>query len=130
MSERLTKKEKGFANDFLDTGNGVQSALNNYDTESYSTAGVIAHENLKKPKIQAYLLDKAEVAVGIVFEIATAGENDNVKLSAAKDILDRAGFKPTEKSVNTSLNLNLNVNSDLENLIAETTAEKLKDLKT
>lgn len=35
----------------METGNGVQSALNNYDTDDYNTAGVIAHENLKKPKI-------------------------------------------------------------------------------
>lgn len=51
MSERLSKKEQGFVKDFAETGNGVQSALNNYDTESYSTAGVIAHDNLKKTKI-------------------------------------------------------------------------------
>ena len=51
MADKLTKKEKGFVSDFIETGNGVQSALKNYDTEDYSTAGVIAHENLKKPKI-------------------------------------------------------------------------------
>lgn len=51
MADNLSKKEKGFIKDYLETGNGVQSALNNYDTEDYSTAGVIAHENLKKPKI-------------------------------------------------------------------------------
>lgn len=47
----LTKKEKGFVKDYVETGNGVQSALENYDTDDYNTAGVIAHENLKKPKI-------------------------------------------------------------------------------
>lgn len=52
MADKLTKKEKGFIKDYIRTGNGVESALNNYDTEDYSTAGNIASENLKKPKIQ------------------------------------------------------------------------------
>ncbi len=52
MTEKLTKKEKGFVKDYIETGNGTQSALKHYDTEDYSTAGAIASENLKKPKIQ------------------------------------------------------------------------------
>ena len=51
--ETLSKKQKGFVNDYVKTNkNGVQAALNNYDTEEYFTAGGIASENLKKPKIQ------------------------------------------------------------------------------
>lgn len=55
MARKLTKKEKGFVKDYLATGNGTQAALNNYDTESINTAGVIASENLSKPKIQLAL---------------------------------------------------------------------------
>lgn len=51
MSKGLTKKQKGFVKDYLETGNGVESALANYDTTDYSTAGAIASENLNKPKI-------------------------------------------------------------------------------
>lgn len=51
MSKKLTHKEKGFVKDIVKGETGTQAALNNYDTESYGTAGVIAHENLKKPKI-------------------------------------------------------------------------------
>jgi hypothetical protein len=54
---RLTKKEAGFVKDFARTGHGVQSALNNYDTDNYFTAGSIASENLKKPKIIKALAD-------------------------------------------------------------------------
>lgn len=50
--EKLTFKEKGFVKDYAKTGNGVKAALKNYDTEDYSTAGNIASENLKKPRIQ------------------------------------------------------------------------------
>lgn len=50
--KRLSKKEKGFVKDYIKTGNGVKSILKNYDTKDYNTAGVMAHEKLKKPKIQ------------------------------------------------------------------------------
>lgn len=48
---KLSKKEKGFVKDYIETGNGVQSVLNNYDTDNYKSAGVIACENLAKPRI-------------------------------------------------------------------------------
>lgn len=52
---RLSHKEKGFVKDIAKGLPGVQAALNNYDTKDYSTAGVIAHENLNKPKIKKAL---------------------------------------------------------------------------
>lgn len=48
----LSRKEKGFVTDVLKGVTPTLAALKNYDTESYGTAGVIAHENLKKPKIR------------------------------------------------------------------------------
>ena len=51
MSNKLTHKEKGFVEDVAKGLPGVKAALNNYDTDDYSTAGAIASENLKKPKI-------------------------------------------------------------------------------
>ena len=98
VSTKLTKKEKGFIIDYIDTGNGVQSILNNYDTKDYNTAGVMAHENLNKPKIQAYLEDNAEGAASRVVEISKKARNEAVKLSANKDILDRAGYTVPQQS--------------------------------
>lgn len=96
---RLTKKEKGFADEYLETGNGVQSALKNYDTDVYGTAASIASENLNKPKVKAYLESKAEKAAEFIFELAETSEVDSVRLNASKDILDRAGFKVAEPVV-------------------------------
>lgn len=59
-SEKLSKKEMGFVRDFIKTGNGTKSALNNYDTKKESVAGAIASENLKKPKIQKAIMSIAE----------------------------------------------------------------------
>ena len=49
--DELTKKQKGFVKDYIETGNGLKSALNNYDTDDENVAGVIAYDNLRKPKI-------------------------------------------------------------------------------
>ena len=109
QNQKLSKKEKGFADDFIETGNGVQSALKNYDTEDYSTAASIASENLKKPKVKEYLESKAERASEIIFELAETSEVDSVRLNASKDILDRSGFKAFEqeppKTVNNTYNM-------------------------
>ena len=56
----LTKKEAGFVGDYLKTGNGVQSALKNYDTKSYKTASTIATANLEKPRIREIIKSFAE----------------------------------------------------------------------
>lgn len=55
---KLTKKQRGFVNDYIDTENGTQAALKNYDTKDYKTASVIAAENLDKPSIQVAIEDK------------------------------------------------------------------------
>lgn len=98
MARQITKKQKGFINDYLETGNGVLAALNNYDTTDYSTAGTIAWENLKKPAIQQKIQDAAEEAFEQMKNLSKASDSDNVKFSATKDILDRAGFKPVERT--------------------------------
>jgi len=51
----LTKKSKRFAELYVETENGTQSALETYNTDSYTVAGAIATENLKKPLIQSYI---------------------------------------------------------------------------
>lgn len=52
--DKLTKKQQGFVKDYVETGNGTQSALKNYDIEGKDPekiASVIATENLGKPSI-------------------------------------------------------------------------------
>lgn len=59
-ADKLSKKEKGFAKDFIKSGNGTQSALKNYNTKSENVAGNIASENLRKPKIINYIKSIAD----------------------------------------------------------------------
>ncbi len=121
----LTHKQKKFANHYIETGNKVQSALKSYDTESYKTASVIAHENLEKPRVLEYIESKAENAAIRVVELSEQEENLNVALGASKDILDRAGYKPVEKSVSLTVNVDTTMTPKERELIDEFD-EKLK----
>lgn len=96
----LTPKQKRFVKDYLDTGNGTEAALNNYDIQGRNKENIaasIASENLTKPNIVKAIENEAGGAFSRVVEISKSAENEAVKLSANKDILDRAGYKPGDK---------------------------------
>lgn len=99
MARQITKKQKIFADSYIETGNGTQAAKIAYPDTTYATQRMIASENLTKPNVQEYLQSKAEIAASEVFRIVQHGDSDEVRLKASKDILDRAGFKAVEKSI-------------------------------
>ncbi len=96
----LSRKQVGFVNDYLETGNGTQAALKNYNIRGKNKeniAAAIAKENLTKPQIKEVLEDAAQGAMARIIELSMSAENETVRLSANKDILDRAGYKPLSK---------------------------------
>jgi phage terminase small subunit len=98
MSNKITEKQKKFADAYVDNGgNRTEAALDVYDTKDYFTAANIGSENLKKPKIQEYLESIAGDAATRIEVLSKTAENETVRLNANKDILDRAGYKPTDK---------------------------------
>lgn len=104
---KLTKKQRGFVKDYLDTGNGTQAALKNYDTIDYNVANVIAVENLQKPTIRQALENHAQEAESMIYKLSQGAENEGVRLGASKDILDRAGYGATVKTQNTNVNIEI-----------------------
>lgn len=58
MATKLTKKQREFADKYIETGNGTNSVLGVYNTEDSRTAAVIAHENLTKPNVVNYIQSK------------------------------------------------------------------------
>ena|ERR1041385_7193745 len=97
MARQLTKKQKAFADKKLEIGKGVQAALETYNTTDYSTAGNIASENLKKPKIIEYLEGQASAVANNMVRLALKARNEQVQVNAGKDVLDRAGYKTADK---------------------------------
>ncbi len=102
MSRKITIKQRRFADEYVQTGNGRQSALAVYDTDSPETAAVIASENLTKPNVIEYIQGQAAFASLRIRELAAQDEHLPTALNAAKDILDRAGVKPLEVTMNIS----------------------------
>lgn len=104
MAENLTKKEKGFADDYLDHGNGTLAAKNNYDVANDNTAASLASQTLRKLKIQEYLESNAEPVARNMINLALNAESEQVQVAAGKDVLDRAGYKPVDKSQSVVVN--------------------------
>jgi F0F1-type ATP synthase delta subunit len=82
---------------------------------SENGAHVQASVLLKNPKVRQYLeeLQKerrervinklaiyAETAVVELFQLAMSAQSESVRMQAMKDILDRSGYKPTDKVEN------------------------------
>ena len=110
MARKLTKQRKKFADKYIDTGNGTQSALEATEATTDNSAAVYASNTLRDTKVQNYIAEKAEDAASEIYDLSQNGKIENVRLGASKDILDRAGFKPVEKTQS----VNLNVEADLK----------------
>lgn len=86
-NRKLTKMQKAFADNYIKTGNGTQSALD--AGYSKNSAHVQANENLKKPNIKKYIdkrltkIDKKEIidqqeVLKLLSEIATGQKKERV----------------------------------------------------
>ena len=107
-----TLKELKFALEYLKRGNGTQAALIAYDTDDPNCARAIASENLTKPAVRAVIEEYAMKAQMRMQELSAQDKHLPTALGASKDILDRAGFKPVEKTQVESLNLNADIEID------------------
>jgi phage terminase small subunit len=108
--EDLTERQRKFVEYYFELSNGTQAAIKAGYAES--GAHVEASRALKNPKIREYLDDLhrerrervqnmlasyAEKAAQIAFDLALNADSEAVKMQAIKDIMDRSGYKPTDK---------------------------------
>jgi phage terminase small subunit len=107
MARTATKKQRGFAKDYVETGNATQAALKNYNTEDYMTAANIGSENLNKPKVRDLIDGFAAQATINIQELANNAENEAVRLKANIDQADRAGYKAIERSLNVNVEVDM-----------------------
>lgn len=108
--EDLTERQRKFAEFYFELSNGTKAAkLAGYNE---SGAHVEASRILKIPKIKEYLAElhqerrervqsrlasMAVEAAEMMFELAKSADSENVRATALKDVLDRGGYKPTDK---------------------------------
>jgi phage terminase small subunit len=132
MARTITPKQKKFADLILDGKPKVQAALAAYDTKDYKTASVIGAENFEKPRVLEYLAQHAEAVASNMVKLALTAKNQQVQVNAGKDVLDRAGYKPVDKSQNQNVNVNIDVtqeNTDALTLAQEYEAKLRKQLQ-
>lgn len=90
MAKRLTGKQRAFAKAYCANGfNGVRAARSAGYKGSYSTLGVLAHENLKNPKVRAEI-DKHFKRVAMGADEVLARLTDIARGDLA-DVLDQDG---------------------------------------
>lgn len=118
----LTNKQLRFVDEYVKDYNATQAAIRaGYSERTASTSGYRNTNNdeiLKKIKqrqdeireqLQQQFSSDAVVARKIMFDIMRdEGAMENVRLAAAKDFLDRAGYKPVDKK-ETSITGNLDI---------------------
>ena len=134
MANKLTKKEEGFVKDYAKTGNGVQSALKNYDTEDYQTANQIAIQNLQKPIIQEAIKSIAEsIPDEKVTQVILDGMEANKRVTSMTEPDSIDPDHPTRlKSADMAIKLKglyapektLNINADLTPILVKFVKDK------
>ncbi len=105
QTTELTPKQKAFVDFLVTNGGSKQDAAEAAGYAPGPGARAAASKALSNPKVQQYLQqriieelgNKASVALHRVVTLAESARSEHVQLEAAKDILDRAGFKPIER---------------------------------
>lgn len=124
----LTEKQKNFVEEYVKDYNATQAAIRaGYSERTASTSGYRNTNNdeiLKaieirqkeiRDQLQRQFSSDAVVARKIMLDIMQDDDApENVRLSAAKDFLDRAGYKPVEKQeVDMSAEIDIGQQSQL-----------------
>ncbi len=102
---KLTKKQKGFISDFVETGNASLAARQNYDVIDEATARSIGSENLTKPNIKQAVSEALAVheitpewIVGKHKDLAEHSNNDMAKTRNLEDLGQIADIYPNRQN--------------------------------
>jgi len=105
-TRELTPKQLVLVDTLVATGCTVKEASEAAGYAKGESGRVSASKALATPHVQQYMMQKiseqlgmnATVAAAKVLKLATGAKSEYVQLEASKDILDRAGFKPIDRS--------------------------------
>ena len=103
----MTERQDKFIEHYSLTGNATQSAVEaGYSEKTAKQKGYELKKNLRheiNDQTQKVLADKIPQNLHFLSELAEKAESESVRLAAVKDILDRAGLKPVERSEVTTV---------------------------
>jgi phage terminase small subunit len=103
---KLTKKQTCLVDTLVATGCTLREAATEAGYAEGESGRVTASKTIRLPHVQSYMMQRvneqlgmnATVAAARVMNLATGARSEYVQLEASKDILDRAGFKPIDRS--------------------------------
>ena len=117
---RLTKKQKTLVDTIVALGCSIKEASAKFGYAEGEAGRVTASKTLRLPHVQEYMQQMVRQSIGLnatiasrkVLVLASSAKSEYVQLEASKDILDRAGYKPVEKSMSL-VQGNISVSIDL-----------------
>ena len=117
---KLTKKQKSLVDTIVALGCSIKEASAKSGYADGESGRVTASKTLRLPHVQEYMQQVVRQSIGInatiaskrVLDLASSAKSEYVQLEASKDILDRAGYKPVEKSMSL-VQGNISVSIDL-----------------
>ena len=117
---RITKRQRLLVDTIVENGCSIKEASVIAGYSKGDSGRVTASKTLRLPHIQEYMQQRIRESIGInatkashkMLELSTSAKSEYVQLEASKDILDRAGYKPVEKSMSL-VQGNINVSIDL-----------------
>jgi phage terminase small subunit len=103
---KLTARQKALVEAYVANGGNLTKASQEAGYSEGNSGRVTAWKAMKTSHVQQYLMQQtaeafsmhAAMAVGKVAGLAKTAKSEYVQLEAAKDILDRAGFKPIDRA--------------------------------
>ena len=113
---KITDQQQAFIDNYVLTGDGAGSA----EKAGYKNPVVRGSEMKKKYRVEIMEATKgalgelAPVLMKAAVDIALDNENPKLRLTAIQDLLDRAGYKPVEKSVTEVSHVETQTTAELE----------------
>jgi len=106
VNKKLTDKQTRLVDTLVALGCSVTQAAKEAGYAEGESGRVSASKALRQPHVQQYMMQRvseqlgmnATVAAAKVLKLASGAKSEYVQLEASKDILDRAGFKPIDRS--------------------------------
>ena len=129
----LTDKQAAFVKEVALTGNGTQSAIKaGYSAKTtYQKAHQLRGQFAIEIENETRRLMASAVpgALAQIVDLASHATSEQVRLQAAKDIMDRAGLKPTERIENITVEKSIDeLRKELAQLMASVTEPEEEEI--
>ena len=106
ISTKLTLKQRSLVDTLVATGCSIKDASHSAGYAKGESGRVTASKTLKLPHVQQRLFQEVQSMIGLsatkslkqVVNLSNNAKSEYVKLEASKDILDRAGHKPIDRT--------------------------------